>query len=145
VTGVMPLLTLDASPYEREAKAINRCVFANMSICCRQISAPVLQPGMKTRTGPLPGLPASRTRKETPSPTSTIRDDPVLDFACTRNAPKQMTANRSKTGRAIKVIAGRQITDEQPDLLPSIARVKFCQKGRVSRLQCPRLSRRRYR
>ena len=34
----------------------------------------------------------------------------------------------------------RQITDELPDLLLSIARVKFCQEDRVSRLRCPRLS-----
>src|SRR5438874_4682363 len=37
------------------------------------MSAPVLQPGIKTKVGPGPGLPASTTRKETPSPTSTFR------------------------------------------------------------------------
>src|SRR4029077_14339793 len=109
------------------------------------MSAPVLHPGIKTSAGPSPGSPASITRKETPSLTSTIRDDPVLDSARTGNAPRQMTAIRSKTGREIKVIAVRQITDERPDLLPSIARGKFCQKDRVSHLQCPRLSRHRCR
>src|SRR5438034_11770131 len=100
---------------------------------------------MKTRAGRLLGLPVSSTRKETPSATFTMREETAGDSARPRNAPKQMAAIRSKTGRELKIIAVRQLTDEWPDLLPSIARVKFCQKGRVSRLQCPRLSRRRYR
>src|SRR5205823_8731311 len=37
------------------------------------ISAPVLQPGIKTKVGPGPRLPASTIRKEAPSPTSTFR------------------------------------------------------------------------
>src|SRR5437762_8146785 len=104
------------------------------------MSAPVLQPGMKTRAGPSLGLPASSTRKETPSATFTMREETAGDSARPRNAPKQMTAIRSKTGRELKVIAVRQITDERPDLLPSIARVKFCQKRseeHTSELQSP--------
>src|SRR5882762_5924884 len=106
------------------------------------MSAPVLQPGISTNAGPPSGLPASISRKETPLATFTMREDPTSDSARTRNPPRQMTAIRSKTAREIKVSAVRQITDERPDLLPSIARVKFCQKDRASHPQYPRLSRR---
>src|SRR5207237_8857877 len=101
------------------------------------MSAPVLQPGSKTRAGPSLGLRASSTRKETPSGTFTMREETAGDSARPRNAPKQMTAIRSKTGRELKVIAVRQITDERPDLLPSIARVKFRQQARAAGLQYP--------
>src|SRR5207244_13565446 len=99
------------------------------------MSAPVLHPGIKTSAGPSPGSPASITRKETPSSTFTIRDDPVLASARTPNAPRQMTAIRSKTGREIKVIAVSQIIDERPDLVPLVAKVRFFQKDGVSRMQ----------
>src|SRR4029450_4010533 len=101
------------------------------------MSAPVLHPGIKTSSGPVPAFPASITRNETPSPTSTLCD-PVFDSTDARIEPRQMTAIKSTTARGNNIILVQRITDERVDLPLSIATVKFYQKGRVSPLQCLR-------
>src|SRR5581483_129147 len=124
---------------------------------------------MKTSAGPSPDFPASITRKETPSPTSTMCDDPVFDSAGARTAPRQLATIRQKkinlmdeTDMAHSPFSRRSFPRKKsdilskgsepttfregsPDLPLSAARVKFCQRDRVSRLQCTRPSIRRCR
>jgi hypothetical protein len=60
---------------------------------------------MKTSTGPSPTFPVSITRNETPSATSTMREDPALGTARDNVAPMQIKAIESATGRVGDVIA----------------------------------------
>src|SRR5262245_64050222 len=100
---------------------------------------------MKTSTGLSPTFPASITRKETPSATCTMREDPAPDSARDNIAPMQIKAIESTANRGSNVIAVLRITGEQPDLLLSFAKAKSCQRDRVLRQRCLRPSTRRYR
>ena len=142
ISGVLPLVLIVDSPSERGSKAITRQVAAKRSICCRQISAPVLQPGTKTKVVAGPVWPASITRRDTPSPTSTFRSRiPEAELSITADAfpaspaikriisrAKNFTAEiNSRAGHRQREREACSFRDERLALLLSIARVKFCQ------------------
>jgi hypothetical protein len=60
--------------------------------------------GNKNERGLAPGFPASITRKETPSATSTTREDGTFDSAPIDSAPRQMAALRQKSLNLIRDI-----------------------------------------
>src|SRR5215510_10804756 len=74
-----------------------------------------------------------------------MREDLALESARNNTAPMQIKAIESTADRGSNVIAVPRITGEQPDLLLSFAKAKFCQTDRVLRQRCLRPSTRRCR
>ncbi|PYK04855.1 MAG: hypothetical protein DME66_08515 [Verrucomicrobia bacterium] len=94
------------------------------------MSAPVLQPGTKTKVGPGPAWPASIARSDTPSPASTFRS---------RTPPEVESA---RTAAALTVIPAIRTTIDRGNNFTAkfISRVGHRQRERGPRLTKFRVS-----